>query len=270
MPVCALTGEMGPFVKAHLIPRALSYPSPKGQPLYQVGNGSRPTKRWTSWYDEALVTASGEKILADLDDWLIRFLRQHKLVWSGWQDGLQRLPNTYFDAGPDENWRGVRIVDCGEPDLLGRAILSIVWRTGASSIPDMVDVQFKHSMKRRIRSMVLGKTPVDFNLIPITFVQITTKGEIHNHTPVRMRRVLEHGNPQSAEILRYYFDGLVIHAFPFKKRFSPQNFGGLMLNGSGKIGVVGVSYETSFQKEILDDAVMLSMARHPNAKPFRG
>lgn len=261
---------MGPFVKAHLIPSALSSPSPKGHPLYQVGNGSRPTKRWTSWYDDSLVTASGEKILADLDDWLIRFLRRERLVWSGWERGERRLPQTLFDAGPDEYWRGVRILECEEPETLGRAVLSIIWRTCASKLRDMAEVKIKNSVARRIRSMVLGKTPYEFDYIPITFIQITTKGQIHNHTPIRMRRPLQEGKPQSAEILRYYFDGLVIHAFPYKKRFSPQEFGGLMLNASGKIGVIGVSYETSFQREILDDAVTLSMVRYPNAKPFRG
>lgn len=87
---CKLTGEEGAFVKAHIIPDALTRPE-KGAPFAQAGLEAAPIARWTSWYDKGIVTAAGEKILAGYDDWAIQKLRDHRLVWSGWGDEMRLI-----------------------------------------------------------------------------------------------------------------------------------------------------------------------------------
>jgi hypothetical protein len=60
--ICKLTGKRGNFVKAHIIPKALTRPAEKGLPFVQGGQGSRPVRRWDSWYDDHLVIQAGENI----------------------------------------------------------------------------------------------------------------------------------------------------------------------------------------------------------------
>lgn len=101
---CKLTGELGPFVKAHILPKALTYPAEKGLPFAQSGRDYPPIKRWSSWYDSSIVTAAGEKTLADHDDWAIEALREHQLVWSSWNTipgtpqfrGHNTIPGTQY------------------------------------------------------------------------------------------------------------------------------------------------------------------------------
>lgn len=217
------------------------------------------------------MTAEGEAILADLDDWLINYLRTHKLVWSGWDKEERRLSSEHFDVGPDPTGRGIRIFNIKDAELFGRALMSIVWRTCASQLPDMAEARVKASTLRRMRATILSQRQYDYNLMPFTLVQLTSKGDIHNHSPILMRRPIGSANRESksATIIRYYFDGLVIHAFPPPRRFDPSEFGGLILSEKPLLGVIGVPFEESLQKDILNEAVMLSMLNHPDAKPFK-
>lgn len=78
---CALTGRRGKLVRSHLLPRALMDFAPANAPIIEIhGDASRPVKRWTSWYDRALVTRAGEDVLAGHDDWGVDFLRRNRLV----------------------------------------------------------------------------------------------------------------------------------------------------------------------------------------------
>jgi hypothetical protein len=100
--ICKLTGVEGSFVKSHLLPNALTRQSIPGGPFIQGGDGEAPERRWTSWYDTALVTEEGEAVLSELDNWAIAQLRSHRLVWSGWG------PMRAFDEGvhvAEGGWR---------------------------------------------------------------------------------------------------------------------------------------------------------------------
>jgi hypothetical protein len=66
--VCKLTGKSGKFVKSHLLPKALTRPGVAGEYFISGGQGCRPKKRWTSWYDQELVIKKGEDILANYDN----------------------------------------------------------------------------------------------------------------------------------------------------------------------------------------------------------
>ena len=65
--ICKLTGKNGTFVKCHILPQAFTKPMTPGAPLIQVGDGHRPSQRWTSWYDKAIVTRAGEDFLEKID-----------------------------------------------------------------------------------------------------------------------------------------------------------------------------------------------------------
>lgn len=119
---CALTLKEGSFVESHIIPRALTQTTNKGTGFVQVGGDAKGKKRWSSWYDNKLCTAEGEKILSDLDDWAIKFLRSNRMVWSGWGP-VQQLDD-HIITGP----YGVRSVEVAEPDRLRLFMISLLWR----------------------------------------------------------------------------------------------------------------------------------------------
>ena len=123
--VCKLTGRHGQFVKSHLIPAALTRPESKGAFLVQAGLGERPIKRWTSWYDPALVTAEGEKILAAHDSAGIAELSRHKLIWSSWGPMLEL--NT-SDLKRYAWGIGVRRLQNVDGHTLRIFFLSLLWR----------------------------------------------------------------------------------------------------------------------------------------------
>lgn len=54
--VCKLTLQAGKFVRSHLIPIAFTAPEVSGAPLTQFHSGKPPSRRWTSWYDDRLVS----------------------------------------------------------------------------------------------------------------------------------------------------------------------------------------------------------------------
>ncbi|WP_284880341.1 hypothetical protein [Acinetobacter variabilis] len=85
---CKLTLENGKFIKSHLIPQALTKPEIRGGIMKQIGEGTRPKKATSSWYDYELVTRAGEDILTEFDTAAINILRNHQLIWSSWGESF--------------------------------------------------------------------------------------------------------------------------------------------------------------------------------------
>lgn len=123
--VCELTGSEGKFVRAHIIPSALTPPEVKGAALRQAGLGRPAVKRWSSWYDPKLVTAEGEAVLRDLDTWAIEELRKHKLTWSSWGDETELRAPDHRLVLHDEGWL-FREITVSDPNRLRVFFLSLL------------------------------------------------------------------------------------------------------------------------------------------------
>ena len=87
----------------------------------------------SSWYDTALVTSPGEEILRGLDDWAIRELRQHKLIWSSWGTDIELNTADHVQLPLDAMGWGCREIEVSEPARLRLFFLSLLWRAAASS-----------------------------------------------------------------------------------------------------------------------------------------
>jgi hypothetical protein len=157
MPVgtCQLTGSRGPFVRAHIIPAALTKPEYAGAPLVQGSVEYRPVRRWTSWYDTQLVTQEGETILRDYDTWAIRELRKQKLVWSGWgkRSVLDEPEHRTIRSTP----YGVRVIKGIDLPRLRGFFLSLLWRAAATKLPEFVEVVLSNEDLERLRSWSLTR-----------------------------------------------------------------------------------------------------------------
>ena len=252
---CALTGEFGKFVDAHILPKALTRPSLMGAPLMQSTDGEGFKKRFSSWYDRNLVTADGEKILRDIDTAAISLLRELKLVWSGWDE----LPEYQAIEG-DPLRRGVRQPVVPNPDTIWQFFISICWRASASTLRDLEHFVLDKQVSEKMRQCVVSRSYKP-EVFPVTLTQIVTKGEAHNQTPTldRLESVKVRGfRTKEHRIARIYVEGLIAHIYidsdlPKGVVSSPQ-----FLGGAQRIVVPCIPFEVSAQVERVQDALARS------------
>ncbi len=248
--VCRLTLTDGQFVRCHLIPDAFTKAGTKGAPLIQFGSGRRPSRRWTSWHDEHLVTRTGEDILAALDDWAIRALRLHSLIWSGWGEATPLPPNH-----PVAKARGFSGRILGGMDLsrLRLFLLSLLWRAAATDRTEFSEVSIPEEHLEVLRqALVSGKMP-DENFYPATLTQLSTRGIRQNQVP--LAEMMPAPNLpglgfQMRPIFRFYFDGLVTH---FHRSASGviDSLRPTAVGTSDALLVTLIPYERSYQRENL-------------------
>jgi hypothetical protein len=169
-------------------------------------------RRPTSWYDHRLVTATGERILADIDDKAIIELRDLKLVWSGWGD-KNRLPSDNLVVQDGQGFRPMRIVN---GDVLRLFFLSIVWRAGASSLADCRWVELTEPELDDLRKRIVSRDPGPATDYPIQLFQLITRGHAHNRTPLLELQPVpkrDGSGPIDVHCVRIYLDGLVAYVY---------------------------------------------------------
>lgn len=201
--VCQLTGEEGPFVKSHLLPRALTRLSLSGEKHIEAEIGARPIRRPESWYDDRLVTRKGEDILEGIDTPGIEELRRHRLIWSGWDE----------DEFVDWN-EPIRSISFARPEVIQLFFLSLAWRAAASRLKAFRYVSLAPEVVEDLRVRTESNNPGSFRDFPIVLHQIVSKGHAHNRGPlleIDEGFPGEGGAPLKVPYVRFYFDGLVAH-----------------------------------------------------------
>ena len=256
---CKLTGEYGKFVASHLIPKALTRPAKAGLPFVEAGLGKRPTRRWNSWYDGRLVIRAGEDVLSALDDWAIRELRKHRLVWSGWEPSQSLLDHTQMPGTP---W-GIREVEGIDPRKLRLFFLSLLWRAAATERPEFSDVTLPSADLEKLRLMLLESRPEPLSFYPVRLIQLSTVGVVHNHTPITDVKHIPaiDGQPErQIPIFRFYFDGLIAHVQrQAHDDGETEALGPLVVGNQTKLVVSTVTYEGSLQhmhlRSVMEEAL---------------
>jgi hypothetical protein len=209
--ICKLTGTSGPYVASHIIPLALTRLSRTGEKRVEAGIGLGVKRRSNSWYDDALVTKSGEDILAKIDSSGIEELRLHRLVWSGWGPD-RRLPSD--DIVTQDGRSAFRVIPVARPKVLQIFFLSLLWRAAATARPEFKDISLPESALEDLRNRVRSEDPGRPEDYPIQLFQIITRGVQHNRTPLLERKhtyeIDGSGGPEISYV-RFYFDGLVAH-----------------------------------------------------------
>ncbi len=265
--VCKLTGIQGKFVKSHLIPQAFTRSEKPSEAFVQSGEGKPAKRRWSSWYDPKLVVTQGEKLLADLDDWAVKFLRHHKLVWSGW--GPQRILADLQPLPGNSGW-GIRECRVQETTKLRLFLYSLLWRAAATELPEFNEIVLPADDLETLRVAVFeGRLPpIDF--YPASFTQLSTLGLIHNQSPLAMTKdipSIDQYAGQSLPIFRFYFDGLITH---FHRHASDNGdtkaLGKLIAGQENELVVSTVTYEESFQRKNIE-RIIADYARDFGARP---
>ena len=262
---CRLTGVQGHFVESHIIPKALTRPQRAGAPFTQGGKGQRPVRRWKSWTDSRLVTRKGENLLRDLDTWAIPVLRDHHLIWSGW-DGAKVLPAPQQTF--DSEGRGFRRVGGIDPVRLRLFLLSLLWRAAASSIPEMSEIDLPVEDLERLRLLVLNGNPGPISFYPAQLSQLSTIGPTHNQTPIAQTKTipsLDNTPERAIRIFRFYFEGLIVHVHRHAQDDGyTASLGELVVGHSNQLAVTTIPYEVSFQRENLEQIMSEAATGFPD------
>lgn len=260
--LCQLTGKHGKYVRAHVIPEALTKPSISGESFIQAGRGERPVRRWTSWYDPKIVTADGERILADYDDWGITELRRLNLVWSS----LGKLNVAEF-----EDWNatrnaghGVRIFDYANGDKLRLFLLSILWRAAVSRLPEFRYIRVPKRQLDRLGKMLIDQDPKPYFMFSACLIQLSNIGPRHNFTPMAGKKQAGSSKKGHVRIFRFYLDGLACHFHRDTKVQDWRGMGDLCVQGGEQLGVITVPFECSLQNEIMEREADLAASQWPN------
>jgi hypothetical protein len=248
--ICKLTSKRGTFVDSHLLPKALTRPEQPGKPFIEAGSGRRPMRRFSSWYDNRLVTKEGEKILSDLDNWAIGELRKHRLVWSGWGiDSELDVPDRVADTG-----FGVRIVRGLDGHQMRLFMLSLLWRAAATQRSEFSQVQIPLPQIDQLRDMILSQKTEPFAFFPATLTQLSTRGPAHNHAPTAKYKDGSAANKGlEIDYYRFYFDGLIIHMHKHMTLDAPGTKGRKMyVGGDDELIVCTMESDKSAQYAWMD------------------
>ena len=261
---CKLTGDVGPLVKAHILPAALTSPYPVGLPFAQAGRDHPPIKRWTSWYDANIVTRAGEDILESFDTWAVAALRKHRLVWSGWGDE-QSLIAPHFERIPGAEQWGFRKITDLDGAKLRLFFLSLLWRAAVSDMVEFKEIQIGASGLRRLRRMLVERDPYPMHLFPMSLTQLATKGDVHNLTPLAQERPREaYSNDRGTiPIFRFYLDGLIVHIHRKSSAAEVSKLGDMIVGGTDSLVLGTVDFESSWQRTNMDELVREAEQRWP-------
>ena len=258
---CKLTHLEGTFVDSHIIPQAFTSPD-IGRYFIEGGPGRRLTRRPSSWYDNRLVVRKGENILADLDSFAAKALRDNFMVWSGWGD-YQELPDPKAEM---VSGYGIRALEGLNYNKLRLFFLSLLWRAAASSRAEFSGVSLSSKDLEVLRmSLVSGQCPPQ-DFIPLFLMQHSTLGPRHNLAPLVGREIRDEGD-DAPEIMtnsiRFYFDGLIVY---FCNEISPEAYEearNLFVGETEKVLVSCVPFANSWQENNLKQHVLESQRDWP-------
>ncbi len=246
---CALTNKVGKPAKSHLLPKALTNLHKAQGPRIEAGYSGQKERRHDSWYDINLCTEDGESVLAKIDDFGIEELREHHLIWDSWAINQELSSVTKNEVFLDAEEDGARIVKFSDLDKIKVFFLSLLWRCAASKRPEMKDVVLSTDEIEKLRKIVNGEKFELEKLFPITLIQLSTKGPIHNRTPYT--EIASFGIRKIRQA-RIYFDGLIARIGIDINDDSLSS-----LNGNEKKSLILCkNYENSLQNEHIQALVL--------------
>lgn len=259
--VCQLTGDVGPFQRSHILPKAVTKLSEIGERYIETSLESKPGWRSNSWYDYNLVTAKGEKILSEIDDHAINELRKHKLIWSGYGPKWRNPPISYHIK---EEIRELNSIDS---NLLRLFFLSLLWRAAASAREEMNDIYLPQSELEIIRTMILNRDSGESYFLPMYFNQISDIGVHHNRTPITEKIKLPSSIKQDSTIeldsFRFYFEGLICHIVHSYDSTLTKTMEQCFLGASNTLLVITHPFEQSREYSDLNLVIANSYNKNP-------
>lgn len=254
--VCALTHEQGKFVKSHIFPRALTKISKYGKKIIEAGIGHGKRNRPDTWYDNQLCTQAGESILERIDTAGIETLRELKLVWSGWAANEQTLVATDWDQMPIPLNGGPRLLEIPNEKAIRLFLLSILWRSSASSRREFDDVKLLRDEEEDLRIRILNENPGSTTKFPIILFQISSRGIPHNRTPLTEEDYFPGILDKKITRVRIYMDGFIAHIYLPRGAEFPEDVRNIFLGNHHKTIVFMNDFDKSRAKENINEMII--------------
>jgi hypothetical protein len=141
-----------------------------------------------------------------------------------------------------------------------------LWRAAASKMAEFAEIDVRASNLRRLRRMLLTVEADPFHFFPMTLTQLSSKGPIHNLTPLSQRKPKFpwSKNSLSIPIYRFYFDGLIAHFHRQSNLREIDELGDMFVGHSNELLVPVVPFEGSWQKQNADDLIREAEDRWPD------
>ena len=202
---CSLTGESGPLVKCHIIPRSLTYCSNrlrrgKSEALFiEISVNHRPKLAPTSWFDSEIVSSLAENRLSQIDTTGLEILKRHSLVESAVGS---------LTPGPQEFH-----LSADELCALRRFLLSILWRAAETTRPEFAEVSLDIEAREKLRKYIIGKgdlSVADFPIAARRLVGNFTKFNTAPYRDVRQIISMRTGKRIISEEFIFYMSGLYV------------------------------------------------------------
>lgn len=169
---CKLSGELGTFAKAHVIPKAFFITDGSVRRITS-DQSDRPRRAPIGLYDSRLVVRKTEQWLATLDDYGVRFMRGQ----IGNARGIYR--------GGELLAYEVQGLDYARLKLF---FLSVLWRCGASGRPELSAFSLGDEQER-LRQMIVNEDPGTANDFAVVMVKYSVADPVVPvTTPVREER----------------------------------------------------------------------------------
>ncbi|MDI2090141.1 hypothetical protein [Commensalibacter oyaizuii] len=100
-----------------------------------------------------------------------------------------------------------------------------------------------------LRNLLISRDPGPITFYPINVVQLSTRGENHNFTPIAMPVSGSLYPLEKDKIFRFYMDGLIFRFFCGNHdEFSVRKLGNTTVGYSDELHISLVDYYNSFQK----------------------
>jgi hypothetical protein len=208
---CKLTGDVGKFVKSHILPRAFVDKNLDKIERIEYGfDCSRPKLVKTGWYDEEIVTRKGEDILERYDSDAAHILRKNGLCWR-WFPIAENAERHLIDADS-----GLEIIRVNDVDTrkLRLFFLSLLWRSVVCRRVGFEQMRLGVLHREKLRKIVSGEIEGHLSDFPVVLVLLTTKGGPQNKSPYKdtIRHSPELGlKLRPIPIFRFFLDGLIAH-----------------------------------------------------------
>lgn len=231
----------------------------------------RPSKRWSSWYDQRLVTQAGEDVLSAYDTAAIIELRKLKLIWHSWAQS-QTIPCDDHLPISGTTW-GLRKIKAVHPTRLRLFFLSLLWRAAATRLREFSHIVLPPDDLEKLRLMVLNRQPEPLSFYPAQVIQLSTRGIIHNHTPINWAKTMPavgDESKRSESIIRFYFDGLVVYiSCQNSDDGLTERLGSLVVGSGDELFVSTLPWDDSLQHGIFRQIKLETYSRWPHARNWR-
>lgn len=241
---CKLSGTKGIGVDAHIIPKAFLDLGSNNLPSVTVGSAPsfRPKRTRIGWYDQNIVTAQGEKILHELDDYAIKILLQDTTDFK--QELLQNGPPL------------VRTLEHYNYKKLKLFALSLAWRASVSSRPEMQTINLGPH-EEVIRNILLNNVEICADIYSVNIFQFRPSPLANIQiNPVRQRI-------EEINYCRIYASPYTI-MIKIDHRKTPRAFRGLCISPNRPLAIVQHNFSGSQEEALILKMAHLNKEKMPS------